>query len=128
MANCNKILQNILILIKGDEDSESDSEIREEVHQSQDTSSQSQIYKRKIKQQRRLTGRQGSGISCSKTDIHPDLTLEKVHNPPDTRRGVLPSFGSRYLNSKVLQNVIELLSDLLVIHEGPEEAQNCHFQ
>ena len=95
MTNCNKVLQNILI--KGDEDSESDSEIREEVHQSQDTSSQSQIYKRKIKQQRRLTGRQGSGISCSKTDIHPDLTLEKVHNPPDTRRGVLPSFGSRYL-------------------------------
>lgn len=42
-----------------------------------------------------MKGRKGSAISGSKTDIHPDLTLEKIHNPQDIRRGVLTSFGSR---------------------------------
>ena len=46
-----------------------------------------------------MKGRKGSAISGSKTDIHPDLTLEKIHNPQDIRRGVLTSFGSRYLPS-----------------------------
>ncbi|XP_023324086.1 uncharacterized protein LOC111698081 [Eurytemora carolleeae] len=28
-------------------------------------------------------------------DIHPELTLDQIQNPPDTRRGVLKSIGSR---------------------------------
>ena len=89
-------------MFEGDEDSQSDSEVTEETHQSQ--------VKRKIKEQRQLAGRQGSGIgiSGSKTDIHPDLTLEKIHNPPDMRRGVLPSFGSRHLFSLLLQRHLHI--------------------
>ena len=35
-------------------------------------------------------------VSAGKTpDIHPELTLEQIQNPPDTRRGVLRSIGSR---------------------------------
>ena len=35
------------------------------------------------------------GPGASRADIHPELTMEKIQNPPDGRRGVLTSFGSR---------------------------------
>ena len=33
----------------------------------------------------------------SRADIHPELTMDKIQNPPDARRSVLTSFGSRFV-------------------------------
>ena len=59
------------------------------------------IYKRKVKRQsvemRRgvAPGPVGGAEMRTRADIHPELTLDKIQNPPDARRGVLTSFGSR---------------------------------
>ena len=37
----------------------------------------------------------GGAEMRTRADIHPELTLDKIQNPPDARRGVLTSFGSR---------------------------------
>ncbi len=39
---------------------------------------------------------QGVVAAVKTTEIHPELTLEQIQNPPDNRRGVLRSLGSRY--------------------------------
>ncbi len=42
-------------------------------------------------------------VPCAKSaDIHPELTLEQIQNPPDNRRGVLRSVGSRYGRLQVI--------------------------
>ena len=59
------------------------------------------IYKRKVKRQsvemRRgvAPGPLGGAEMRTRADIHPELTLDKIQNPPDARRGALTSFGSR---------------------------------
>ena len=47
---------------------------------------------------------QGVVASVKSADIHPELTLEQIQNPPDNRRGVLRSVGSRY--AAVLARVV----------------------
>ena len=42
-----------------------------------------------------------------RADIHPELTMDKIQNPPDARRSVLTSFGSRYINKSKMATFIQ---------------------
>ena len=74
------------------EEAVSESELRDEVQRD------SQLYKQRKVKRRSIDLRRGGppiGPGANRADIHPELTMEKIQNPPDGRRGVLTSFGSR---------------------------------